>query len=151
MGHDLDPNPVLKYFVSCRAYAVLFFHALGRPIRPGPNVHLYAQDVAGGGGERMLSCDMATLLPSDGDGTTTLGCSASPRGFGSDLGLWLHGRTGRPLDHTCEPRALPLPGPKRRITFIISQKKRITYGVYVLRPLFYFFFLLPGVLPTVKT
>jgi hypothetical protein len=34
------PGPTLKYFVSCRAWAVLFFRASGRPIRPGLNVHL---------------------------------------------------------------------------------------------------------------
>jgi hypothetical protein len=36
-------GPTLNYFGQCRAWAVLFFHALGRPIRPGPNVHLYAE------------------------------------------------------------------------------------------------------------
>jgi hypothetical protein len=34
-------GPALNYFGSCRAWAVLFFRASGRPTRPGPNVHLY--------------------------------------------------------------------------------------------------------------
>jgi hypothetical protein len=50
MGRDLSPNPAryngpcrpgTKLFrvVSCLGHA--FFRASGRPIRPGPNVHLY--------------------------------------------------------------------------------------------------------------
>jgi hypothetical protein len=39
MGHDLGPNPA-RYIGSClgRAFS-------GRPIKPGPNVHLYSRTV----------------------------------------------------------------------------------------------------------
>jgi hypothetical protein len=48
-------GPALNYFGPCRAWAVLFFRASGRPIRPGPNVHLYGQPCRGAAHKPLLA------------------------------------------------------------------------------------------------
>jgi hypothetical protein len=40
-------DPTLNFFGPCRNWAVLFFRDSGRPIRPGPNIHLYRRTRTG--------------------------------------------------------------------------------------------------------